>query len=489
MQEAASKWKKTTHPGGVCVDVRITARSSADTVAELSRSDAQPPDVWIPDSSEWVQKLRRDTNGRVTPVQSLWLSPAIATSPLVLAASPKDARRLNHTAAGGWSKVLSGGTPISLADPSTSTEGLLMLAAAQGALGASSGTPTHRLVSSLVALSTGVVGDDPAQVLKSSPAHPVAVSEQDVINANGSGGAAVQAVYPRDVGLSLDFPVAEFAPPERSPSQSDAVTTYVESLYQPPAQRALRADGLRDAKGSAFASTVDFQGVAPTAVIPPQSTLTDRQMASVARVWSAAQRRNRTLVVVDVSGSMIGPKIRFASAAVTSAVRYLPDDARIGLWAFSTKLHGSSPWRRLVTLGALGSPSDPSSRRPEIRAATGELPGLAAKRGNTGLYRTTLDAYRDVRRGFDPNRYNSVVLLTDGANTAAGPSRAELLSRLRAGSNPSRPLRIFTVAIGPDADRGTLKQIADATGGTEFNVDTIADIRDVFLDAVIKEGS
>ena len=45
------------------------------------------------------------------------------------------------------------------------------------------------------------------------------------------------------------------------------------------------------------------------------------------------------------------------------------------------------------------------------------------------------------------------------------------------------------MAIGPDADQDTLKAISAATGGTEHSVETASDIREVFLDAVIKEGS
>src|SRR4051812_44719174 len=473
---------KSTH--GVCTDVQVSPRKSADMVAELSRSDTEPPDVWVPDSSEWVQKLRRDTVGKVTRAQSLWISPPIASSPLVLAASAKDARSLVDTASGGWSKLLSGGSPLAVADPTTSTEGLLTLAAAQASLGRPSGTPTRRLVSGLVALSTDVVGGD-TPALQASPEHPVPVSEQAVIAANaGSGSGDIQAVYPRDVGRSFDFPVVEFAPPERSPEHGDAVGAYVRSLYSAATQHALREIGLRDSDGSAFSSTVDFEGVAPTAVIPPSAQLSDRQMTGATRVWSAAERRNRTLVVVDVSGSMIGPKIRLATAAVRAAVGYLPDDARIGLWAFSTDLHGSSPWRSLVPLATLGSPSD--GRRRTLRQAAGELPRLAAKRGKTGLYQTTAAAYRAVRGGYDPHRYNSVVLLTDGSNTVKGLSRNDLLTRLRSARSASRQLPILTVAIGPTADRGTLEKIAAATGGAEYDADSVGDILEVFLQAVIK---
>jgi Mg-chelatase subunit ChlD len=489
LKKAGSAWARSAGSDG-CTDVRVSARSSAEMVARLGRSGVEPPDVWVPDSSEWVQKLRRDISGKATPAQSLWVLPSIASSPLVLAASPDDARSLVKTAAGGWSRVLSGRTSLAVADPFTSTEGILTVAAAQAALGRPSGTPTRSLVSGFVALSTHVVSDI-SQALKSSSASlPFPASEQDVIRANaGPGSDKLQAVYPRDVGRSLDFPVVEFAPAEQPPLLGAAVRAYVHSLYRPHTQRLLREAGLRDAKGGAFASTVDFHGVAPTAVIRPLPTLSDRQMTDALRVWSAANRRNRTLIVVDVSGSMVGDKIRFAAAAAAEAADYLPDDAQLGLWAFSTSLNGSSPWRQLVSLGRIGSPSDPHARRQALRSATDELPRLAATRGNTDLYRTTWDAFSAVRKGYDPQSYNSVVLVTDGANNTSGLTRETLLSRLRSARTPSRPLPVFTVAIGPDADRKTLKRISAATAGAEYDVDSAANIREVFLDAVIKEGT
>lgn len=480
---------KTPGPDGVCLDLRVTARSSAEVLAELKRRRADPPDVWIPDSSEWVQQLRRATSGVVTPVQSLWVWPSIASSPLVLATSPKGARSLTSTAAGGWSQVLSGRTPLAVGDPSTSTEGLLAVAAAQNAFGPTSGAPTRRLVSSFVNLSPRVV-DGATSALGNAATQPVVVSEQAVIRANaGPGASDLQAVYPRDGGRSLDFPVVEFAPPEREPRHGDAVGVFVRSLYETAAQTALREAGLRDAAGDSFPSTVNFEGVAATAVIRPSPPLSDRQMTNALRVWYAAQRRNRTLVVVDVSGSMAGTKIELAAAAVRNAVSYLPDDAALGLWAFSTNLDGSSPWRRLVSLGTLGAPSVPDGRRQTLRVQTRNLPRLAARRGDTGLYRTTWAAFRAVRAGYDPGRYNSVVLLTDGANTTPGLSRAGLLSKLRSARSASRSIPVFTVAIGPDADRRTLHRIAAATGGAQFQVDSIGDIRDVFVEAVIREGS
>jgi Mg-chelatase subunit ChlD len=497
LRRAADAWGSSARPDGACPAVRVTAVSSADAVDRFARPRADLPDVWVPDSSQWVQQLRRDTDGETARAHTAWVSPSIASSPMVLAASPSDARGLVRSAAGGWSDVLSGNADVSTMNPYRSTEGLLTLATAQAALGSRSGPPARGLVTGLVTLSTRVVTPAALHVSATAAGGPpaFATSEQTVIKADsGPGTDRLQAVYPRGSGLSLDFPVVQFVPVTEAGPRRATVSAFVSSLYRPSAQRRLRAAGLRDAQGSAFPSTVGFDGIAPTATVASMPQVSDQQITEARRVWSAAKRRNRTLIVVDVSGSMTelrGQKIRFAAQAVRAAVGYLPDDAQLGLWAFSTDLDGRSPWRELVPVGPVGGPGDPQARRQTIAAQAGGLPALAARtRGNTGLYRTVWDAYRAVRDHYDPRRYNSLVLVTDGADTGSGLTRRSLLSRLRAArASSGGPLPVLTVAVGPDADRRTLRAISGATGGAEYNVDAAADIRDVFLDAVIKEGS
>ncbi|MGH8868169.1 MAG: substrate-binding and VWA domain-containing protein [Actinomycetes bacterium] len=487
-------WAKRGARDGACPSVHVTSSTSAESVAELAKPNVDPPDVWVPDSSQWVQQLRRDTNGENTPVQSAWVSPSIASSPIVVAAPADDADSLSALD-GGWSEVLSGETPLAVVDPEQSTAGLLTLATAQDAFGSASGSPTRALVSSLVALSSTVLTGDAEGMAKprSSTSQPFPASEHAVIEANsGPGPMKVDSVYPSGEGMSLDFPVVQFTPATQHGAHVAAVQEFVSSLYGSPAQRTLRAHGLRNADGDAFSTTVDFDGIAPTAEVRSLPQASDAQVVDAFRVWSAAQRQNRTLMVVDVSGSMAddgGDKIRFAAAAAADVVEYLPDTAQLGMWAFSTNLTGSRPWRELVPLGTVGSPDDADARRQALSTQTDQLSRLTERLGDTGLYRTAWDAFQAVRKDFDPQRYNSVVLVTDGANTLPGMTLDDLLTRLKETRSSSQPLPIFTIAIGPDADTATLKRISAATGGAEYTVDTASDIRDVFLHTVIEAGT
>ena len=71
-------------------------------------------------------------------------------------------------------------------------------------------------------------------------------------------------------------------------------------------------------------------------------------------------------------------------------------------------------------------------------------------------------------------------------NLAAELKGRDLLARLADARDSARPLPIFTVAIGADADRGALQAISGGTGGASYTVDTPSDIRDIFIDAVIE---
>ena len=78
-----------------------------------------------------------------------------------------------------------------------------------------------------------------------------------------------------------------------------------------------------------------------------------------------------------------------------------------------------------------------------------------------------------------------MVLLTDGANEDPhGLALSELLDRLRAEQDPSRPVPVISVAYGPDSDAASLRAISDVTSGATFVSADPRRIRSVLLDAI-----
>ncbi|MCW2574514.1 MAG: uncharacterized protein JWR66_544, partial [Modestobacter sp.] len=116
------------------------------------------------------------------------------------------------------------------------------------------------------------------------------------------------------------------------------------------------------------------------------------------------------------------------------------------------------------------------------------IPGLLQP-GGTGLYDTTLAAVRASRDAYDPKSVSSVVLITDGENEDdTGIQLDALLDTLRGEADPTRPVKVIAIALGPDADLGALQQIADATGGAAYQALDPEDLQGVLFDAIRRRG-
>jgi Mg-chelatase subunit ChlD len=122
-------------------------------------------------------------------------------------------------------------------------------------------------------------------------------------------------------------------------------------------------------------------------------------------------------------------------------------------------------------------------RRAEIVQRLGQV--RVKPNGATGLYDTTLAAYRDGERNWTAGRINLVLVLTDGKDdNASGIGRAKLLRELAALQDRKRPLPILFIGVGPDIDPAELNQIAKATGGRVALTPNPAGIRQIFFTAL-----
>jgi Ca-activated chloride channel family protein len=217
-------------------------------------------------------------------------------------------------------------------------------------------------------------------------------------------------------------------------------------------------------------------------------------VAATLQSWNAARKRSNVLAVYDVSGSMKEEvpgtggrtKIDIVKQAAGQALALFAPETNLGTWLFSTNLDGNKDWVESVPIGPTNAKLPNGKSRREVLAEA--LNRLQATDGDTGLYDTTLAAFRSLQRSYAPQRLNIVVLLTDGINDdpGGGISRADLLRRLKAEQDKDRPVRIITIAYGADADAASLKLIADATGGLAFVSRDPRDILRVFTDAITK---
>lgn len=100
--------------------------------------------------------------------------------------------------------------------------------------------------------------------------------------------------------------------------------------------------------------------------------------------------------------------------------------------------------------------------------------------GVTGLYDTTLAAYEEARSTYRKGKFNALVILTDGSNQdERSISRSGLVAELKALRDPERPVPVIAIAVGPDADRDEVAEIARVTGGDGYEVSDPAEIQAV----------
>ncbi|HYW51103.1 MAG TPA: VWA domain-containing protein [Gemmatimonadaceae bacterium] len=166
-----------------------------------------------------------------------------------------------------------------------------------------------------------------------------------------------------------------------------------------------------------------------------------------------AQRIGRDLtLVVDVSGSMSGPKIEQAKAAMQQVLGTLTPRDRFRLISFSSGVHAFRTGFTVADARAL----------EDARSWTASL----VAEGGTNIEGALREAMRpDVASASDEN-LDVLVFLTDGV-PSVGEVQPEKLAALA--SQGAGGLRVFTVGIGSDVNTYLLERMAqDGRGAAEF---------------------
>ncbi|MEV5950867.1 substrate-binding domain-containing protein [Streptomyces sp. NPDC051993] len=499
---------------GSCMDVRVTARASYE-VATSFGSRAKPDfSVWIPDASMWVDRTK-DTGESSTVVTA----GHVATSPITLATVPAAAASLGWPQKTySWAELTTAATArsdkmrLGSADPARSASALLALscigksAASRGADGGTRAAAVAKLLSQRVSASDGQVVDtlarDNSAAEMGDPRRNQAVvlSEQAAFayNATREPGGRLRLFYPKDGSPQLDYPYTMVREAGMSTNESRAAMRFLTLLGDPESVGVLAAQGFRAPGGPANGQVVSAAGgsapqpYASSTAEPP----TAPELQETLGMWTITVQSARLMTVVDASGSMAdlvpgsGGKSRMdvtKSSLLQALSQFTPQD-EIGLWDFATHLDGSRDYRRLVPTARLGDPvAGGRTQRDRLTAAFAALQPVRG--GATGLFDTTLAAYQEATASYASGKFNAVVLLTDGANEDPGSiSRADLIARLQKLTDPAKPVPLIAIAVGPDADKDEVRQIAKATGGAGYQVNDPADIQAVILEAIVALG-
>ncbi|MDY7090130.1 MAG: substrate-binding domain-containing protein [Actinomycetota bacterium] len=481
VRAAAGTWTRS----GACVTATVAAvdptamaaavgqRHGVNLVTGSAARQDTTADVWVPDSSTWLQRLASEAPGFVPSVLG-----SLAESPLVLAAPGDSAPPLKGVA----QRIAADKTlRPAVVDPerdATGLGGLLVIAGAAG--------PDAKLrVGAMRALAENRSTNRSALLQKFQSGDGIGLaplSEADVIAHNRSGPATpLTATYPA-ASVMLDYPYAVM--PGIDPRKAAAAATLRTALSTGLFGEELAKAGIRGPGGTAGPGFAAPAGAPAT--IPPPAPIDTKTITQLLGSWTAITQPGRMLAVFDVSGSMKA-KVPTAGgltrAQVTQGVArqglgLLDDRWSVGNWTFSTDMAGKRPWVENVPI------SPCATHRAELEAAIGRI--VPKPDGDTGLYDTALAAYQRMLQGWRPGVSNSVVIYTDGQNdNPGGLTIGELVDRMAKLRNPARPVRMIIIGMGTAIDRKELEAIVRAAGsGGVFIATDPAKIGEIFLEAI-----
>jgi Mg-chelatase subunit ChlD len=461
------------------------------------------PDVWLPDTSVDVARVRALTGGDGTLIPAR--VPSLGVTPVVLGV-PKGvfARSPDRWRQRSWAGVLAEaekqGVPVLRPGPPRSATGEIATELVYRSVGPA---PDQRAdavqrVERQIGLAFGrgryTAGDALALLCqrreRADVASAMIVTEQQLVRYNqgrplgdncpleerDSTGQRLDeakqlvAVYPTGTG-SLDHPFVELRWPDRTTKPAKLIRAWKTWLTSEGGRQALIDAGLRpasDGKGAVPVSEpLTGKWGADAAALFERTSPSVQQVLEARTRYDNAKPQARTLVLLDTSGSM-GDAVSTASrrnsgqtaewtrldaarqALRAAAPQVAPDD-EVGVWGFSST---RIPPDRLLPVekrdpGALGKAM---VRLDPVRA-----------QGGTPLYRA-IEAGLAGLDGSSGDRTVTLIVITDGEDTDTAPGRPTP-DRLRADASAAG-IRVSVVAMGDASCAGpALHTLTTATGG------------------------
>ncbi|CAM3856947.1 substrate-binding and VWA domain-containing protein [Nocardiopsis rhodophaea] len=497
LDRVASDFNSAKHGvDGRCVRVEVRGEDSANVAYGITGAGPTlgdtDSDVWIPDSRLWHNIVENHSGGAALTDTGT----SVAYSPLVLAQPAAAAEKSD--AEPSWDALVptaapTGGTThnaVRVVDPIRSASGMATLALISDAIG-SEEEKQPQLVAALQTLQRGVTPDEEAAfgvLSQESDTPPIMVlSEQAAWRYNADHeDAPAEVSYPEGGTYTLDYP---YIVRTEDPILSRAAETFRATLSGASVQKAMLAEGFRNAEGAAdpdvLTSDNGFQEKAPESLPDPSSGTVER----LGQAWNQLKLDTRLLTIVDISGSMLETvpgtdknRMEVTTASAIQGLEMFPPESELGLWEFSTALNNELDYRELTPVRELSAKGEGGTHKQQIASALGKIEPKPT--GDTGLYDTYLAAFREMSRNYKADRINAILMLTDGNNDDPnGISLDHLLQTLQTEGSRERPVPIFTIAFGPDIDPGPLEKVAKATGGATYTTKDPTEIGDIFLRA------
>jgi Ca-activated chloride channel homolog len=537
MSQVVADFVKQANPvSGRCVSVAVRSVASGAAANQLAQgwneaADGPKPDVWTPASTAWLailqQRLTEHDQANIVPTDV----PHVVQTPLVIAMPRPMAEAIGWPDKPvGWSDILAlandptgwgkfghpewGPFRLGKTNPDFSTSGLhATIGTYFAATGLSSDLTTALIAQSsvqafvkgveksvvhygdttLTFLSNLQKADDAGEGLSYVSAVTVeekSVWDYDKGNPTGDPTTLGQhapprtplvAIYPKEGTLISDSPWVVLTASWVDDAKRQLAADLLAFLQAPAQQERFQSFAFRDYQGHPGSLIGPSNGMLPSEPKAVLAAPAPDVVNAIERSWSELRKRAEVLLVIDVSGSMGSPvagstKLELAKSAAAKALDQFAPDDNVGLWIFSSNgLPGvSTPYLQLFPAQPLG---------PHLAAMKTAIDGLQVVSG-TALYTTTRAATAAIRQSFDPTRINAVVLLTDGRNEyQPDDDLPGLLQQLKADAT-EKPVRVFTIGYGADADMDTLRKISEATRAAAYDAADPSTIEEVFTSVV-----
>jgi Ca-activated chloride channel family protein len=268
----------------------------------------------------------------------------------------------------------------------------------------------------------------------------------------------VVAIYPKEGTFWSNHPYVILNAPWVTPEQKEAAQDFQNFLLDRPQQIKAIELGFRPADPSIpLTSPLDAQHGVDTS--QPQTVLeipSSDVIAGVQDLWREVKKPVDLVVVMDTSGSMQGDKIASARNSLMQFINLLDERDRLELIVFNSDI---------ITLTELSPVGE--KRQQVLNRVSGIVEG-----GGTRLYDTVQEAYKSLENKGDQSHIRSIVVLSDGQDTESSMSIDDVINQIGAtGEEAGSSIKVFTIAFGDDADKDILKQIAESTGGKQYESD------------------
>jgi Ca-activated chloride channel family protein len=474
---------------GKQVEVVAKAMDSGEALEAIV--GGEQPVVWSPASTLWVPLLNQRWQEKTGSTEPLAIYPEpLVVSPLVIAMWEDQARAMGYPERSiGWQEIISatldprgwgayghpewGAFKLGHTNPYFSNSGLLSVAA-EGYAAAGKvrdltsqdlARPETRTYVQEIERAIIHYGESSEyfaqQMAQRGPdyASAAVLEEQTVVRLNsGAYGKPPQrlvAIYPKEGTFWSDHPYVVLRGDWVTADEQAAALALRDFLLSRPAQEKALEEGFRPADTSISLANSLIGPAAGVDPFQPQTVLevpSADTLEALLQTWQAVRKRVNVLLVVDISGSMEDEKkLPAVQDGLVLFLNQLVTDDRVGILTFNDQITS------LTDLTPLG---------PKRDQVVQQIYALSAGY-KTKLRDVTLEAVEEMTAAYDPARINAVVLMTDGIDTDSQRVRDDgtLLRELERVAQSDRPVRIFTIAYGDDADKNLLERIAEATEG------------------------